>query len=357
MIHKVWRLSETSGDDNLGLVCTEQGLLLGRTPLIERRDGRFVVRERAELERLLSRAYRRELAVNRLMPGLATVASALNANDQALARIAAVHLRISDLPDQAARDEMEAEDVLIKSVRQREISHEIRKASPDDPKHPGWPAGTEGGRGGQFRPKDGSEAVIAQDVIDRIRRIKARRALRTEALAVLRLAAELLVDAVPGIGLVADAATLIDMANTIAELKKLKIDADAAIEFVKHGPYSLEELQVSSNYEEFSSYGDFIKDAAYLALLLKRFGGAGSGNQYHHIVTQGGANNKIPAERLQNTDNVIPLPTLLHEAVNGEYSRRRQGTNMTQYQWLQTQPYDVQREEGLKILRRLHILK
>lgn len=174
----------------------------------------------------------------------------------------------------------------------------------------------------------------------------------------LRLAAELLVDAVPGIGFAADAATLIDMANTIAELKKLKIDADAAIEFVKHGPYSLEELQVSSNYEEFSSYGDFIKDAAYLALLVKRFGRAGSGNQYHHIVTQGGANGtKIPPGLLQNTDNVIPLPTLVHEAVNGEYSYFDKGKGMTIYQWLQTQPYDVQREEGLKILRKLHILK
>ena len=283
--------------------------------------------------------------------------AALNANDQALARIAAVHLRIPDLPDLAAREAMEAEDVLIKYLRRRELKDEIRKASPDDPKHPGWPAGTEGGRGGQFRPKDGAEAVIAQDVIERIQRIKARRALRTEALAVLRLAAELLVDAVPGIGFAADAATLIDMANTIAELKKLKIDADAAIEFVKHGPYSLEELQVSSNYEEFSSYGDFIKDAAYIAILVKRFGGAGSGDQYHHIVTQGGANTKIPPEQLQNTDNVIPLPTLLHEAVNGEYSRSDKAKGMTMYQWLQTQPYDVQREEGLKILRRLHILK
>jgi hypothetical protein len=358
MIPKIWRLSENSGDDNLGLVCTEQGLVLGRTPLIERREGRFVVREQSELECLFSLAYGREATAHRLMPGLATVASALNADDQALARIAAVHLRIPDLPDRAARDAMEAEDVLIKYMRQRGLTHEIRKASPDDPKHPGWPAGTEGGRGGRFRPKDGSEAVIAQDVIDRIRRIKARRALRTEALAVLRLAAELLVDAVPGIGFAADAATLIDMANTIAELKKLKIDADVAIEFVKHGPYSLEELQVSSNYEEFSSYGDFIKDAAYIAFLVKRFGRAGGGNQYHHIVTQGGANEtKIPEAQLQNTDNVIPLPTLLHEAVNGEYSRFDKVKDMTTYQWLQTQPYEVQREEGLKILRQLHILK
>jgi hypothetical protein len=129
MIPKIWRLSENSGDDNLGLACTEQGLMLGRTALIERRDGRFAVRERAEIERLLSRAYRKQLPVDRIMSGLATVTAALNANDQALARIAAVHLRIPDLPDHTARNEMEAEDVLIKYVRQREISHEIRKAS------------------------------------------------------------------------------------------------------------------------------------------------------------------------------------------------------------------------------------
>ncbi len=30
---------------------------------------------------------------------------------------------------------------------------------------------------------------------------------------------------------------------------------------------------------------------------------------------------------------------------------------MNMYQWLQTQPYDVHREEGVKILRELHILK
>ena len=66
MIHQVWRLSEP-GDHNLGLACTEEGLLLGRTPLIERRNGRFAVRERSEIERLLSRAYRAELPLERLM--------------------------------------------------------------------------------------------------------------------------------------------------------------------------------------------------------------------------------------------------------------------------------------------------
>jgi len=117
MIHRIWRLSETSAPNNLGLACTDQGLLLGRTPLIERRGGRFVVRERSDIECLFSLAYGRAATAQRLMPGLATVASALNANDQGLARIAAVHLRIPDLPDRAARDLMEAADVLIKYAR------------------------------------------------------------------------------------------------------------------------------------------------------------------------------------------------------------------------------------------------
>ena len=33
----------------------------------------------------------------------------------------------------------------------------IAKAAADDPKHPGWPAGTPGGIGGRFRPKDGGD--------------------------------------------------------------------------------------------------------------------------------------------------------------------------------------------------------
>src|SRR5580700_4789890 len=146
MIPKIWHLSENSGDDNLGLVCTEEGLALGRTALIERRDGRFVVRERSEIEQLLSRAYQSNVVADRLMPGLVTVAAALNANDQALARIAAVHLRIPDLPDQAARDAMEAADVLIKSVDWNPALHPRAGTPPN----PGWFAPTDGAGGESF---------------------------------------------------------------------------------------------------------------------------------------------------------------------------------------------------------------
>jgi hypothetical protein len=140
MIPKIWRLSENTGDDNLGLACTEQGLVLGRTALIERRDAGFVVRERSDLEHLLRCAYQTKLNVDRLMSGLATVAAALNANDQGLARIAAVHLRIPDLPDNTARDAMEAADILIKSVDWNPALHPRAGTPPN----PGWFAPTDG---------------------------------------------------------------------------------------------------------------------------------------------------------------------------------------------------------------------
>jgi hypothetical protein len=149
MIHRIWRLSEASAPNNLGLACTDQGLVLGRSPLIERRDGRFVVRERNEIECLLSHACGRDLVADRLMHGLATVAAALNANDQGLARIAAVHLQIPDLPNQAARDAMEAADVLIKYARDEGGGNWNPALHPraGTPPNPGWFSPTEGAGG------------------------------------------------------------------------------------------------------------------------------------------------------------------------------------------------------------------
>jgi hypothetical protein len=141
-IFPFWRLSE-AGPCNLGLACTDDGLVLGRTPLIERRGGRFVVREPAEIERLMKIAHTIGPAVGRLMPGLATVAAALNANDPCLARIAAVHLRISELPNFNARAEMEAEDALIKSADWNPDLHPRTGTPPN----PGWFAPTGGADG------------------------------------------------------------------------------------------------------------------------------------------------------------------------------------------------------------------
>ena len=72
------------------------------------------MRGRHEIERLLQRIEGMQRRIDGLMAGLSTVASALNANDPCLARIAAVHLRIPDLPNKAMRGRIEAEDALIK---------------------------------------------------------------------------------------------------------------------------------------------------------------------------------------------------------------------------------------------------
>jgi hypothetical protein len=143
----MWRLSE-AGEDNLGLACSDDGLLIGRTPLIEKRDGHFVVRQQHDIDRLLSCAYRFKVSATRLMSGLTTVAHALNANDQCLARLAAVHLRIPDLPDRDARDTMERTDILLKYARDAGGGdsnwNPAQHPRTGTPPNPGWFAPTGG---------------------------------------------------------------------------------------------------------------------------------------------------------------------------------------------------------------------
>jgi hypothetical protein len=141
MLYHLWRLSE-GGENNLGLAFTSDRLVLGRTLLIERRDNRFTVRERGEIALLLCKAYKADIVVDRLMSGLAVVASALNSNDPCLARIAAVHLRVPDLADQTAKNSLEATDALIKSDAWDPALHPRTGTPPN----PGWfaPAGGEG---------------------------------------------------------------------------------------------------------------------------------------------------------------------------------------------------------------------
>ncbi len=112
----LWRLSE-AGDKSLGVSCTPEGLFLGRTALIERHGRGYEVRASAEIERLLGPAYGYPgIALDRVMPGLGRVASALGEGNLCLAQIAALRLRLPDLPDGISRDALEAEDALIKAA-------------------------------------------------------------------------------------------------------------------------------------------------------------------------------------------------------------------------------------------------
>jgi len=95
-----------------------------------------------------------------MMPGLAAVASALNDKNLCRARIAAVHLRIPELPDEFARLEMETEDLLVK-VEGR--SNHFGSGGWDPDEHPR--TGT-APNPGWFAPKDGGGEAAEDNAPD-----------------------------------------------------------------------------------------------------------------------------------------------------------------------------------------------
>jgi hypothetical protein len=117
------------------------------------------VRPQADLERLLGRAYRGEIDLGRLAPGLRVLASALDERNLCLAQIAAVQMRVPDLPDEIARRDIEAEDLLIKT--ERGDGDRLARGGWDSAEHPR--AGVPPNRG-WFAPTDGDGADSPTEV-------------------------------------------------------------------------------------------------------------------------------------------------------------------------------------------------
>ena len=185
-----------------------------------------------------------------------------------------------------------------------------------------------------------------------------RRAIRALLLQALSLPAEELASFIPFLSDAVGTITAVQLANTAVELHQLDIDAKAALDFIAAGPYTLDELRVGSGSESFSSYDEFYKRLPFDEILALRFGSAGPGYQYHHIVEQGGTNATLPASELQSTDNIIQIPTLLHEAINSAYSRKSEKTGgLILRNWLRSQPFSTQSETGIKLLQDFGLLK
>ena len=293
----MWCLSE-AGEDNLGLACTNNGLVLGRTPLIERRGHRFVVRERDEIEALLSRAYRKNITADRLMPGLATVAAALNANDAWLGadrRGAFAHSR-------------SARSIRARRAGGRGHPHQICiDADPRDIHKaslgtiPSIPAGRPERRAG-LGGKNPTQGRFGTPQSRRRRRVY-RYTIGDEA--ALRTAVSRALHA-----WAAEAVANLDPRSlTPRPTRRWRLDVarhrspnigssrptrpPLSILRRRRAPRTLRILQVHrSEYEEFAELRcrSSRSGLGHQTMMAKRFGGAGAGNQYHHIVTQGGAN-------------------------------------------------------------------
>lgn len=161
---RIWRISDRKGA--LGLSCVDDGLFLGNTPLVERRECGFVPRAQTELETLLGRGFGFAISLDYVMGGLGTVASALNAGDLCRARIAAVHLRLPDLPDEFARLDMQLEDIALKLER---IS-KTTAAGDWNPAGSGWdpdkhPRAGTAPNPGWFAPTRGDDSNIAPTLV------------------------------------------------------------------------------------------------------------------------------------------------------------------------------------------------
>ena len=159
-------------------------------------------------------------------------------------------------------------------------------------------------------------------------------------------------DAIPGLDVVAGAATAVEFAAMAEEYAALKRETDAAIEFVQKGPYDLEQLRVSPDDELFSSYNGFRK--IYLG---KRFGPAGDGYDYHHIVEQS-ASGDIPESELQSTHNIIRIPKLLHEEISAQFSRSSFQLDASSLRAsLDGARFNDRWNAGVKVMRKIGILR
>ena len=340
--------------DRLGISFGSDGPSIGPIALLQKVDGVFAIRPVDELQYVLGLAFDTGVDIARYVPALEGVARALNASDgaQALLRVQLMGLPV--LPDEEAfQRAIEAED--------------IWKASPDDPMHPGYPKGAPDGRGGQFRPKAALAGEEAEKLVEkRLQRLVMRRALRTglrrivTVRAAARLGGEALSNLVPGVDVVGDALLAEQTAEMLAEGAEIRQEADAALEFVKKGPWDLKKLRVSEKAESFDTFGQFKKrsDSEY-SDLEKRFGGAKPGYEYHHLAEQGANGRALSAKELNSTENIVQIPKLIHEEINSELAtvRNYNGIRQSLRSSLNGKSFAEHQHEGIELMRRMGIIK
>jgi hypothetical protein len=148
-VHKL-----ASAENPWGVSCNAQGVSVGPVPLLERTHGNaWRPRSVAALSADLSRYYDIPVDLGSKVEGIATVASALNENNLVKAKIAAVHLRLPDIPPHPIPRRRSAEVV---ELALQLFGTGILSKTWDPEKHPRWPSGESDG--GRFRPADGTSA-------------------------------------------------------------------------------------------------------------------------------------------------------------------------------------------------------
>jgi len=247
-------------------------------------------------------------------------------------------------------------------------AEQILKASPDDPKHPGYPKGAPDRRGGQFRSKTALVGEEAEKVVEkRLQNLVIRRTFRAglrrilTARAALRAGAELVSNVDPfGPAEIGDALAIEQMGEIAAETAEIKVESEAALDFVKKGPWDLEDLYAGKKPENFDTFAAFKKISEVERNdVEKRYGDAKPGYEYHHIVEQGANGRTFSLRELNSTENIVEIPRLIHEEINSELATFKAGPEIRQSlrQSLTGKSFEQQRLEGIELMRRMGIIK
>ncbi|MFY2562816.1 hypothetical protein ACN469_34805 [Corallococcus terminator] len=103
----------------------------------------------------------------------------------------------------------------------------------------------------------------------------------------------------------------------------------------------------SSGIKSYSSFKSF----------KRAMGPAGPGKEWHHIVEQTDGNvGRFGPKALHNTENIVGLDKDLHSRISAFYSSKRfdiTSTTKTVREWLSTQPFDAQRDFGLRAIEKV----
>ena len=222
----------------------------------------------------------------------------------------------------------------VAAMRLWAASLDFSKASPDDPVRPGWPAGTPGGVGGRFRPKDkepssrGSSDVwvrpnkpppqgsgdISHKLVAQSAKVGVRWLARSGLLAAEIAAPEVMIGLEIGFAL-----------------------AEFALPYIKAyfvPPKSLAELNQAADDPQL-------------------------GYDVHHIVEQAtAATDGSERARIEGADNLTRIPTLKHWELNGWYQRsnRRLG-GLSPRSYLREKSWNERRKVGLEGLTEIGVLK
>jgi hypothetical protein len=149
-VYRLWPRRPRDGLLSLGLSCDEEGLCLASycrlvTAALDR-EGQKFYRPRAlgEINDVLSAGYGTPIDAAEFYPTIKRIAEYMTRGQWTLATLAAVHLRLPELSDQAAA--------------QRLLKVTFPGWDPD--KHPRWPALSTEDHGGRFRPSDGDGSLL-----------------------------------------------------------------------------------------------------------------------------------------------------------------------------------------------------